>query len=74
MRVRATTSFEYNLKPVLTVREEFVSEDLEAANKTAVFRAFKQHPRPNCRSMVTVVENLDFPVSSKVAKATKEAV
>ena len=58
MRVRTSVSFEYDLKPVETVRADFEAPDFEAAFKTAVFRARKQYPRAKPRSMVAVIEEL----------------
>ena len=56
---RVSVSFEHDTKPVLTVREDFSSEDFESAFKTGLFRAFKKLPgRFNVRSVVCVVEKL----------------
>ena len=56
---RVSVSFEHDTKPVLTVREDFSSEDFESAFKTGLFRAFKKLPgRFNARSVVCVVEKL----------------
>lgn len=55
---RTSVSFEFDLKPVITVREEFEKDCFENAFKTGVFLAQKKYPRANPRSMVCVVEQL----------------
>lgn len=58
MRVRATVSFEHDMKPVLTYREDFMSEDFSTACKTALFRAEKIYPKAKARSVVVCVEHV----------------
>lgn len=41
----AAVTFEHETKPPYTVRLDFAATDFEAANKTAVFRAFKMRPK-----------------------------
>ncbi len=66
MRVISSVSFEFDLKPVLTVREEFETEGFASACKTALFRAEKQHPKARPRSVVVCVEQM---LSPKVVTA-----
>lgn len=56
MGFRVTVSFEYDLKPVQTVRYDLDSTDFSSAFKTGLFRAEKEFPKANPRSMVACVE------------------
>jgi hypothetical protein len=61
---RTSVTFEFDLKPVETVRLEFQKDSFENAFKTAVFQAWRKHPRLKPRSMVAVVELIATPTST----------
>jgi hypothetical protein len=66
MRVRSWVNFEFGVKPLLTVRDEFSTGDFESAAKTALRRACAKYPKAKAESMVVVIENLDNQTSPKV--------
>lgn len=63
----AAVTFEHETKPPYTVRLDFAATDFEAANKTAVFRAFKMRPKGILRSCVVVIERAET-VNREVAR------